>query len=218
MQLLPLHELSANDLSVVQEIYDEAFPAWEREDFEQLLERGADDGVDQFAFVFEERIVGLATLSPLRSVGWTFLEYFALAQSCRGQGLGSKFWSRIVARLDSPVVIEVEHPTQTGITADEISARQARIRFWHQAGFTELPVPNYLVPRADDENNEVFEPLILMSNVQPIHPLCSAVALTAALYAEGYGLDDAEERAAASQRKTETILGAASKNISSRET
>jgi GNAT superfamily N-acetyltransferase len=218
MKLLPLHKLSSTGLSYVKDIYDEAFPAWEREDFDELLGRGADHDIKQYACVVDEAILGLATLSSLRSIGWDFLEYFALAQDCRGRGIGSQFWSHINAQVASPVVLEVEHPEQSGLTTADVTIRQARIRFWNRAGFNELPVPNYLVPRADDENNEVFEPLILMSNVPPIHPLCSAVALTAALYAEGYGLSDADERAVASQRATGNILGAASKNVSSCET
>lgn len=198
MQLISLRDLGPVDLSHVRDIYDESFPAWEREDFTQLLERGSDNGVQQYACLVEDRIVGLAALSPLLSVGWNFLEYFALAQNYRNQGLGGRFWTRINARLSNPVVIEVEHPAQPGITADEVSIRQFRIHFWRRAGFNVIPVPNYRVPRADG-NSEHFEPLILMSNTPPMKPLCSSVALTAALYAEGYGLADAQQRAVESQ-------------------
>lgn len=198
MKLLPLRNLRPLDLSRARDIYDESFPAWEREDFEQVLERGTDEGVQQYVCVVEDQIVGLATLSPLRSVGWHFLEYFALARDSRSQGLGSRFWSCIAARLDSPVVIEVEHPTQPGITADEILIRLSRIRFWQRAGFTEIPAINYRVPRFDGRN-EHFEPLLLMSTMPPLPPLCSSENLISALYAEGYCLADAQQRAVASQ-------------------
>lgn len=198
MQLFSFRELCSDDLAFVRNIYEQAFPAWEREDFAQLLSRGTDDGVQQYACVVEEQIIGLATLSPLWSVRWNFLEYFALAQNCRSQGLGSRFWNRIEARIENPVVIEVEDPAQSGLTAEEVSTRQARIRFWRRAGFDEIPVPNYRVPRADGDS-EHFEPLLLMSTMPPVPPLCSPETLTAALYSEGYGLADAQQRAAASQ-------------------
>lgn len=197
MKLLLFRELCPVGLSCVKSIYEESFPAWEREDFAQLLERGSDNGVQQFACVVEDRIVGLAALSSLRSVDWNFLEYFALARQYRSRGLGSLFWTCIRTRLENPVVIEVEHPTQPGITADEVSIRQARIRFWKRGGFTEIPVSNYRVPRFDG-THEKLEPLLLMSTAPLVPPLCSSETLMTALYAEGYGLADAQERAEAS--------------------
>lgn len=190
MELLPLRDIGPVSLACVKEIYEEAFPAWEREDFEQLLVRGADEGSQQYACFIEDQVVGFATISILQSVGWNFLEHFALAQDYRSKGLGSRFWSHIYALLKSPVVIEVESPEQPGIHADEVCIRQDRIRFWRRAGFDQIPVPNYRVPRSD---NGDFELLLLMTNMPPVR---SPEALTAALYAEGYGLVDAQKLAA----------------------
>lgn len=177
----------------MREIYEEAFPAWEREDFEELLHRGINRDNQQLACIVGQQIVGFATLSILHSIEWNFLEYFALDPSLRGQGLGSELWTMIKTRLHGPVVIEVEHPEQFGASDTEISIRQDRIRFWLHAGFNEIPIPNYCVPRADSQH---FEPLILMTNTPPVPPLCSPQSIVAALYAEGYDLEDAQERAA----------------------
>ena len=191
MRVIPFADLAPEDLDRARQIYEGSFPAWEREDFGGLLARGADDGVVQLACSVGGSVVGIAALSALESVGWAFLEYFALAPGMRGQGLGSTFWPRVRGQVEGPVVLEVEHPEQPGIGPDELAIRLARIRFWQRMGFERLQVPAYLVPRMDSRD---LAPMLVMATQAPKAPLMLE-ALIAALYAEGYGLSDADQRA-----------------------
>jgi hypothetical protein len=197
MQIVSFRELNSSSLCRIREIYENSFPIWEREDFDELLSRGVDEDSKQFACTVNQRIIGFATASTLQTVGWSFLEYFALDHNSRGRGLGIEFWDQIKNQLNKPIVIEVEHPEQSEISEDELRTRQSRISFWRRVGFKEIAVPNYRVPRAD---TGVFEPLLLMSSAPLDAMLCSPRALITALYSEGYELPAAQQLADTAMR------------------
>lgn len=112
--------------SLVRRTYEQAFPREERRDFE-LVEKllATDQRFRLTALLRDERYAGFIT-------GWDFgdfiyLEHFAIDESMRNGGIGSKALKAYLGQLSKPVVLEVEMPTE------EISKR--RVGFYERLGF-----------------------------------------------------------------------------------
>jgi len=185
--------LTGTQRDAVQAIYEEAFPAWERMPFDNLIRRNNDQSRLQLAMIQGEGVLGLAVASRLRAVPWTFLEYFAVSRAWRNQGLGGVLWDAMIRRLGKqafPMVLEVEPPEEEPPRSPGRTIRERRIEFYRRRGANRLDVPNYRVPHQSDEGTDKLALLAV--------PLEGARAptngglrdLVRSLYVEGYGLPD----------------------------
>lgn len=83
---------------------------------------------------------------------YLFLELFMVQAHLRNQGIGKEFLLEVIQNASTPILLEVEHPT------DDLSKR--RIEFYKRLGF-HLNICDYKMPRFDKEHGGV--PLYLMS-------------------------------------------------------
>lgn len=191
-----LSDLSDQQRAAVQAIYEEAFPAWEREPFDDLIKSAMHRSRVQLAMLDGSDVVGLATASRLRSVPWSFLEYFAITRNRRSQGLGGHLWDAVVAELGAdafPMVLEVERPEDEPNGSAEHRIRERRIEFYGRRGARRLNVPAYRVPYLTGEGIGQFA-LLAVPPVGELSPSGESLReLLIALYVDGYGLayDDA---------------------------
>ena len=140
-------EVDTAQLAVVRAIYEDAFPADLRADFDSLLDdrlvvRVAEGGAPE----------GLAVLRPLGGTGWVFLRYYAVG--VRGGGVGTAMLGELAALLTdegcSLLVWDVEDPDEPGLAAHEVDEHRRRIAFYERAGGLLLPVRDYAPPHGDD--------------------------------------------------------------------
>jgi GNAT superfamily N-acetyltransferase len=199
LEIERLERLPEEAAARVREIYEEAFPIRQRVPFGELRE-GAATG-DEVALVALEagRPAGLAFLSRLDSVGYLFVEYFAVASDLRGGGRGQALWRAVSEELAAaegprPIVLEVEDPAEAQIGELEAAQRARRVRFWEHVGARMLAVDGYVVPNVGTSGTE---PLRLMwIPARPDEPAPTAddlLELVLALYETGYGLDGDHE-------------------------
>ena len=120
-------EVDTAQLAVVRAIYEDAFPADLRADFDSLLDdrlivRVAEAGAPE----------GLAVLRPLGGTGWVFLRYYAVG--VRGGGVGTAMLGELAALLTdegcSLLVWDVEDPDEPGLAAHEVEEHRRRIAFY----------------------------------------------------------------------------------------
>jgi GNAT superfamily N-acetyltransferase len=191
-EVASLDSVSDDVRSATRAIYEEAFPAHQREPFEDLVASCGDDGHVALVAVDGGQPIGLVSISSLDEVGFLFLEYFAVAADRRGGGIGQALWRATSQALDAPgsIVLEVEDPNEPGIDAAETMKRERRVRFWEKVGARVLPVTGYVVPKLGEDG---VEPLMLMwISRSPGEPEPAGDALrdvVVALYESGYGLD-----------------------------
>ncbi|MBI3977477.1 MAG: GNAT family N-acetyltransferase [Chloroflexi bacterium] len=164
------------------QIYDDAFPAGERDPREVILGtvrsgvglavRAAADG----------GTVGLATVHLLQAPAAVFLVYLAVAAPFRGRKIGEQLlehaWRIGASRLAERglaamgLVWEVDVPALAA-TAVEANLRRRRIAFYHRHGGAVLPRP-YAQPPLD---GGAPVPMLLMYRPAPgTHPPDPAVA------------------------------------------
>jgi GNAT superfamily N-acetyltransferase len=190
-----LRDLDDRQRDSVRSIFEEAFPAWEREPFDDLASREATGIGTPVVMVDSGQPVALAVTSCIDSVGWSYLEYFAVAADRRGRGVGGQLWRAVVRDLtvrDQPgrVVLEVEDPAEVPPGSPEARQRQRRIRFYERQGARPLPVRDYHVPRLDDVAGSYSMLLLGAALAGATEPFSRAELLTLlpAVYAAGYGV------------------------------
>ena len=137
-------------LTPLTELYEQAFPDYERRDTKKLIQLVADE--DRFsclALMNDGQFVGFFTQWNLDL--FYYGEHFAICEDVRGKRLGSEAAKVILADLEKPLILEVELPT------DEWSAR--RIEFYKKVGF-ELSTEHYMQPPYEEGFD--FIPMQLM--------------------------------------------------------
>lgn len=118
------------------EIYVNSFPPAEQDSKQQLLaavEKGIAAAV---ACRRQDRTVAIAVFYPLQTQAWSFifLNYFAVAQELRGQGLGQQLFNGLLQQKQAAAVVwEVERPDDAKDAAEK-KLRERRIKFYRKAG------------------------------------------------------------------------------------
>ena len=147
INLREIQGINAPEIKLVRKTYEDSFPPEERRDYELVLSLIANEPrFSLTALTRDEQYAGFIT-------GWDFgafiyLEHFAIDESMRNGGIGSKAFKAYLEQLDKPVVLEVEMPT------DEMSRR--RIGFYERLGLT-LDTHTYFQPpyRKGDDSLEM---------------------------------------------------------------
>jgi GNAT superfamily N-acetyltransferase len=190
-----LLDLDDRQRDAVRSIFEEAFPPWEREPFDDLVGREAAGLVTPVVLADNGQPVALAVTSRLDSVHWSYLEYLAVAADRRGRGVGGQLWramSRDLTVRGQPgrVVLEVEDPAAVPAGSADFDLRERRIRFYERQGARLLPVRDYDVPRLDDVAGSYSMRLLwapVAGDAAPPGP-AELVRLVPAVYAAGYGV------------------------------
>ncbi len=132
------------------EIYDEAFPANEREPRHVILNSLRKRVGVAVQARQGEQTIGLATVHLLRKPAAVFLVYLAIARHLRGRSLGGLLlehaWQIGASRLSEQGLTAIGLVWEVDITAlaetgDEEHKRERRIAFFHRQGGYILPRP-----------------------------------------------------------------------------
>lgn len=108
-------------------------------------------------YVHEEKDELVAFFATWEGPEYIFLEHFAVKESFRNHGLGSKLLQDFLKQQEKPTVIEIEPPV------GEMERRRAQ--FYMRNGFHLTPW-GYHMPALAHGQNEV--PLVLMSYPNPL--------------------------------------------------
>ena len=112
-----VRDLTDPILEQVEKTYTESFPEAERRDFALVRNLLAQE--PKFflqAILKDEQYVGFITCWKFE--GYTYAEHFAIDPAARNGGIGAKVLKQFLESCGTPVVLEVEMPT------DEMSRRR----------------------------------------------------------------------------------------------
>ena len=113
-------------LDLIERTYTESFPEVERRDFSLVRNLVRDESrFIVYALSKEDRYVGFIT--GWLFDGYTYVEHFAIDPAARNGGIGAEAMKQFLVFCGTPVVLEVEMPT------DGMSKR--RIGFYERLGF-----------------------------------------------------------------------------------
>ncbi len=131
---------SSEDEKWAKELYETAFPSDERRDFRLLLPLTLEESL-RFYIITASKDEPIGIISLWDFERFAYIEHFAISDSLRSGGYGSKVLDIITKIIQKPIVLEVEPPT------DDLSCR--RVEFYGRAGFEILPF-DYIQPPYDD--------------------------------------------------------------------
>jgi GNAT superfamily N-acetyltransferase len=190
-----LRDLDDRQLDAVRSVFEEAFPPWQREPFDDLVAREKAGHATTVIVMDSGQPLALAVTSCLASVRWSYLEYFAVAVDHRDRGVGGQLWRAmgrdLVARAQpGRLVLEVEDPAGAAEDSAARRKRERRIGFYQRQGARFLPARNYAVPHLDGADGS--EPMLLLwaaiaDGALPPSP-SELSTLLPAVYAAGYEL------------------------------
>ena len=117
-------------------LYRTAFPASERKPFSMIIKMWKAGKTDIWCLMEDGTFRGLAI--TINSPKLVLLDYFAVEESCRGQGVGHGALAAILEYYcDRGVFLEIEDPELPG---DDQPLRQRRKAFYRSCGLEELGV------------------------------------------------------------------------------
>ncbi|MFY9150556.1 MAG: GNAT family N-acetyltransferase [Prolixibacteraceae bacterium] len=143
-----------------RQLYTEAFPPDERRDWQQLIELLNNPLFTIFQVYFQNEFAGFISIWKL--TGFNFIEHFAIQESERDKGLGSKVLIPLLQKEQAPFILETEEPLS------ENSRR--RIRFYEKLNFR-INFFEYHQPPYSDGKNAVK--MLLMSYPEKIQEINS---------------------------------------------
>lgn len=126
-------------------IYRNSFPGNERQPEDVIIDRIHSGKAKLYVGEDGGDILCIALVWIFHDSRFALLDYFAVAASMRGKGVGSiflKFLLQEVIGIGRSLVMEVEHPGH-GVNIDE---RKARINFYRRNGAVVLEDVRYLLP------------------------------------------------------------------------
>lgn len=136
-------------------IYEDAFPPDERREWKQINDLLGNRDFSLMGIYHHQTLIGIVSIWDLPE--FRFLEHFAICDSERGKGFGTKVIQQIVAQGSTPVILEVEIPnTETALN---------RIKFYERLNFT-VCEDEYFQPPYSIDKSEVK--MLLMSYPEPI--------------------------------------------------
>lgn len=156
LQLIPVKH-SADLNSDFRLIYEEGFPPDERREWNQLKDLLASSDFCLNRIYHQQKLIGLLSVWNLNS--FSFIEHFTIRKTERGKGFGTEAIQQILARVKSPVILEVEGPLTD-------SARK-RIAFYEHLKFS-VSTGVYYQPPYSVGKKEVK--MVLMSFPEQIQP------------------------------------------------
>lgn len=148
-------ELSPAVGAGVEALLEEAFPAEERRDMEEVRQLLGKTSLELLTLEEEDRVQGLLMLWNLE--GLMFLENFAVDACLRGRGIGARMLEYVWEHWKKPMLLEVEPP--------EGDMQRRRIGFYERSGFCLNAYP-YQMPCLHGDGPAL--PLLLMSRPAPL--------------------------------------------------
>lgn len=139
--------------------------------------------------------LALAVVSRLRKTEWSYLEYYAVTDARRGQGIGGVLWTvlgRTLRQRGFParLLMEVEDPADVPDGSPQRLERERRIKFYERLGARQLSVSGYATPHLDGTQGS--DPMLLLWSPETMddpHPDPAEIRATIPdLYDSSYGL------------------------------
>lgn len=171
--------LKFNIIVSFRQLYERAFPADERRDFDLLLDIFAkSDGKFKVLVVKDDDGAFAGFLTFWEWDDFVYGEHFAVEEAMRGRKIGEQVLRHFIALTSKPVVIEVEPPVAGDIT-------EKRVRFYERNGGVMHADYRYIQPPYSPDRHSLE--LKLMTFGEPVSE-AMLDKMVARIHREVYGV------------------------------
>jgi len=138
-----VRKISHKDFKEAIKIYEDSFPANERQPVDIIKKRIKKNLYQMFIGCLDGEVVFMALLYELKNTDFVLLDYMATKENFRGKGIGQKFVENMKKELKlAHLILEIENPKY----GNNREQRQKRVKFYRQLGAKELKDINYILP------------------------------------------------------------------------
>ncbi len=124
-------DITAQDLALLQKLYEASFPPEERRQWQQIAAPKAPRRPELHAIIADGHIAGMITLWHFDR--FVYIEHLAVNPELRGCGVGSDAIKTLIEKVGGkPVVLEIEPPVA------ELPLTVARFKFYSRLGFSTI--------------------------------------------------------------------------------
>lgn len=189
LQFRVLRDITSPVFSEVVSMYNELFPANERQPLEVFAERIVSGKTELILAERDRQLQGFALWWNLDQSDFALLDYLAVRKDLHGGGIGSQLLhitAAKAAQYGKDLVIEAERPGE-GANWQE---REKRIRFYMRQGAFVLKGVRYVLPPLDGSHptNMVF--MAVPQAAKKVYPGKAIMALIRQIYSEVYFMPD----------------------------
>ena len=144
-----LHDKNDPYFQMAMKLYHSSFPDNERQTEETIISRIESGNSRLFAGIFNEQVVSMGILWNFSTIDFVLLDYLAVDEKMRQQGLGSRFFrflAEVVCLENKSMVLEVEDPA----FGENHTERKKRVLFYLKNGAFLLQDVPYILPPLDN--------------------------------------------------------------------
>lgn len=167
MEIVEINKLDKNLLTQFEEVYNDAFPANERQPLRVILDRINHKKETLLAAFINVELVAFALLFELQYTEYYLLDYLAIKKDHRRKGLGGEMLNKVKDfsfEKNRKVLMEVDHPGNLGKENQNLN----RIRFYQKYGAKIIDNLIYELPDLEKKNNPTFQFLMIIQKDRTI--------------------------------------------------
>lgn len=149
-----------DELKQVQEIYEGAFPANEKQKFATIVERICTHKEFLYVLKNDDEVVAFALIYSLEITGYLLLDYLAIKDSARNRGLGTKLLVELKNLLlgkNVSLILEVDDPN----FGEDKELKNRRLGFYKKNNVKEVSHFNYILPPLSGKH-PTFQKLLII--------------------------------------------------------
>jgi len=162
-------------------IYDDSFPAWEKESTKQILKHIKNNKYKMIAYVFKDEVQGFYILDINYKLDYTLFTFLAVKENLRGNGIGTKLCQNAIDNFNNYI--------QSQWLLIEAEDRQSK--FYGKLGFKKILI-DYFVPEFNSMES-VNMHLMCIKKDKDLDSL-SLTNIIRNIFLFGYSLDEKDKR------------------------
>lgn len=177
-----------NDWNKLVGLYEQAFPVNERQPNQVIANRLEQKECKLYVADMNNTFLGFAILWNFESNEILFLDYLAVDENYRNQGIGKFLMAKLIDEASENkyrLLIEIENPNEGG----NLEERNSRYEFYKRFGFKHIAFVDYMLPPLNGSDpTSMFLLTLPEIFIEEKDKLCSIIK---ELYAKVYNrLDD----------------------------
>jgi len=185
-----VRKISHKDFKEAIKIYEDSFPANERQPVDIIKKRIKKNLYQMFIGCLDGEVVFMALLYELKNTDFVLLDYMATKENFRGKGIGQKFVENMKKELKlAHLILEIENPKY----GNNREQRQKRVKFYRQLGAKELKDINYILPPLSGDIPTEMILMILLDSDEGKMEGNLVKKLITQIYKELYNRDENDE-------------------------
>ena len=166
------------------EIYYAAFPEWEREPEEVLIERISSGRYVMYCGVEQNIVVGFYILDINQAPDYALFSFLAISETQRGKGLGTTLCKDAIRRFHE----------EYSLSLLLIEAEDRQAIFYGKLGFKKIDI-NYLVPKYNAPGSVPMHLMAISADNNASHLEANHLrTLIQHIFTTGYYLNEQDER------------------------